>query len=33
MFVDLLDVFKHLLLRKTDTLKTCQKSKLVGKKI
>ena len=24
---------KHLLLRKTDTLKTCQKSKFVGKKI
>ena len=25
--------FKHLLLRKTDVLKTCQKSKLLGKKI
>ena len=29
----LLDTFKHLLLRKTDTLKTYQKSKFLGKKI
>ena len=27
------DVFKHLLLRKTDVLKTCRKSKFVGEKI
>ena len=27
------DVFKHLLLRKTDVLKTCRKSKFLGKKI
>ena len=33
MFVLLFDVFKHLLLRKTDILKSCRKSKLVGKKI
>ena len=33
MYVLLFDVFKHLLLRKTDVLKTCQKSKLPGKKI
>ena len=29
----LFDVFKHLLLRKTDVLKTCPKSKFLGKKI
>ena len=29
----LFDVFKHLLLRKTDVLKTCRKSKFLGKKI
>ena len=28
IFVLLFDVFKHLLLRKTDVLKTCQKSKI-----
>ena len=33
MFVLLFDVFKHLLLRKTDVLKTCRKSKFLGKKI
>ena len=33
MCVFLFDVFKHLLLRKTDILKICQKSKLLGKKI
>ena len=33
MCVLLCDVFKHLLLRKTDVLKTCRKSKLLGKKI
>ena len=33
MSVLLFDVFKHLLLRKTDVLKTCRKSKLLGKKI
>ena len=27
------DVFKHLLLRKTDVLKTCRKSKFLRKKI
>ena len=27
------DVLKHLLLRKTDILKTCRKSKFLGKKI
>ena len=33
MRVLLFDVFKHLLLRKTDALKTCRKSKFLGKKI
>ena len=33
MLVLLFDVFKHLLLRNTDVLKTCQKSKFLGKKI
>ena len=33
MFVLLFDVFKDLLLRNTDVLKTCQKSKFLGKKI
>ena len=33
MCVLLFDVFKHLLLRKTDVLKTCRKSKILGKKI
>ena len=33
MCVLLFDVFKHLLLRKADVLKTCQKSKFLGKKI
>ena len=33
MCVLLFDVFKHLLLRKTDVLKTCLKSKFLGKKI
>ena len=33
MCVLLLDVFKHLLVRKTDVLKTCLKSKFLGKKI
>ena len=33
MCVLLFDVFKHLLLRKTDVLKTCWKSKYLGKKI
>ena len=33
MRVLLFDVFKHLLLRKTDVLKTCRKSKFLGKKI
>ena len=33
MCVILFDVFKHLLLRKTDVLKTCRKSKFLGKKI
>ena len=33
MCVLLFDAFKHLLLRKTDVLKTCQKSKFLGKKI
>ena len=32
MCVVLFDVFKHLLLRKSDTLKTCQKSKFLGNK-
>ena len=31
MFVILFDVFKHLLLRKTDVLKTCRKDKFLGK--
>ena len=31
MCVILFDVFKHLLLRKTDVLKTCPKSKFLGK--
>ena len=29
----LFDVFKHLLLRKTDVFKTCRKSKFLRKKI
>ena len=33
MCVLLFDVFKHLLLKKTDVLKTCRKSKFFGKKI
>ena len=33
MCVLLFDVFKHLLLRKTDVLKTCRKSKFLGEKI
>ena len=33
MCVLLFDVFKHLLLRKTDILKTCWKSKFIGKEI
>ena len=33
MRVLLFDVFKHLLLRKTDILKNCRKSKFLGKKI
>ena len=33
MCVLLFDVFKHLLLRKTDVLKTFRKSKFLGKKI
>ena len=33
MRVLLFDVFKHLLLRKTDVLKTCRKRKFFGKKI
>ena len=34
MCVPLFDVFKHLLLRKTDVLKTCRKiNKFLGKKI
>ena len=32
MCVLLFDVFKHLLLRKTDVLKTCRKSRFLGKK-
>ena len=31
MFVILFDVFKHLLFRKTDVLKTCRKDKFLGK--
>ena len=33
MCVLLVDVFKHLLVRKTDVLKICRKSKFLGKKI
>ena len=33
MYVLLFDLFKHLLLRKIDIIKTCQKSKFLGKKI
>ena len=33
MRVLLFDAFKHLLLKKTDVLKTCRKSKFLGKKI
>ena len=33
MCVLLIDVFKYLLLRKTEVLKTCRKSKFLGKKI
>ena len=33
MCVLLFDVFEHLLLGKTDVVKTCQKSKFLGKKI
>ena len=33
MRVLLFDVFKHLLLRKSDILKTCRKSKFLRKKI
>ena len=33
MCVPLFDAFKHLLLRKTDAQKTCQKSKFLGSKI
>ena len=33
MCVLLFDVFKHLLLRKTDVVKTCRKSKFFGKMI
>ena len=33
MCVLLFDIFKHLLLRKTDVLKTCWKSKFLRKKI
>ena len=33
MSVLLFDVFKYLLLRKTDVLKTCQKGEFLGKKI
>ena len=33
MRVILFDVFKHLLLIKTEVLKTCRESKLLGKKI
>ena len=33
MWVLLFDVFKHFLLRKTDVLKICCKSKFLGKKI
>ena len=33
MYALLFDVFKHLLLRKTNVLKTCGKGKFLGKKI
>ena len=33
MCVCLFDVFKHLLMRKIDVLKTCRKSKFLGKEI
>ena len=33
MYVLLFDVFKHLLLRKTDILKNCRKSKFIAEKI
>ena len=33
MCILLFDVFKHLLLKKTDVLKTCRKTKFIGKKI
>ena len=33
MRVLLFDVFEHLLLRKTDVLKTCRKSKFLGKNL
>ena len=33
MCVLLFDVFKHLLMRKTDVLKICQRCKFLGKKI
>ena len=33
MCILLFDVFKHLLLRKTDVLKTCRKSKFLGNKV
>ena len=33
MYVLLFDVFKHLLSRKTDVLKTCRKSKFIDRKI
>ena len=33
MYVLLFDFFKHLLLRKTEVLKTCRKSKFVRRKI
>ena len=33
MRVLLFDVFKHLILGKTDVLKTCRKSKFLGKEI
>ena len=33
MYVLLFDVIKHLLMRKTDDLKTCRKNKFLGKKI
>ena len=33
MCVLLFDVFKHLLFKKTEVLKTCRKSKFLGKKM